>query len=47
MPGKYVYYGQFSNNKRNGYGLMRDNDGNARLGIWKNGKYQNKNLIQY
>lgn len=37
-PGRYVYYGQFRENKRNGFGVMRKNDQSLVVGFWKNGK---------
>ena len=37
-PGRYVYYGQFEDNKRNGFGVMRKNDQSVVVGYWKDGK---------
>lgn len=38
-PGRYIYYGEFKENKRNGFGLMRKNDHSVILGYWRNGKH--------
>jgi hypothetical protein len=37
-PGKFVYYGQFGNNKREGYGVLKDNKG-VLLGQWKDNTF--------
>jgi hypothetical protein len=34
-PGLYVYYGQYRNNLRHGYGIMKRNDGVVYAGIWQ------------
>lgn len=35
-----MYYGQFRDNKRDGFGVMRKNDGTVVLGFWRKGRYQ-------
>lgn len=40
VPGRYVYYGQFKANKRDGFGVMRKNDETVVIGFWRRGKYQ-------
>lgn len=36
MSGKMAYYGQHSDGKRNGYGVMRDKENGIFLGEWRN-----------
>ena len=37
-PGKSIYYGQFKENKRHGFGVMRKSNGGVEVGFWKKGK---------
>ncbi len=37
MPNRYVYYGQFVDNKRNGLGVMKDNQ-EVYIGEWRMGE---------
>ena len=43
VPNRYVYYGEFSNNKREGLGIMKTND-ESFIGIWSKGKRTSEGL---
>lgn len=38
VPGKFLYYGEFRSNRREGYGVMKDWRGTSLLGVWHEGK---------
>ena len=38
-PGRYIYYGQFEDNKRHGFGVMRKNDQTVSIGYWREGRH--------
>jgi hypothetical protein len=37
-PGRFVYYGEFSGNKREGYGVLKEWEGATVLGEWRGGR---------
>lgn len=40
MPGRCAYYGEFRNNKREGYGVLKEWQGCTMLGEWRGGKFK-------
>jgi len=38
-PNRFVYYGQFSNNKREGIGIMKKGKDQLLAGLWKENKF--------
>jgi hypothetical protein len=38
-PKKYVYYGEFSKNKREGAGIMKTNDNQILAGLWRDNQF--------
>jgi hypothetical protein len=39
-PGKFIYYGEYKNNKRNGVGIYKGADGEIMAGLWKNSNFE-------
>ena len=39
-PNKYIYYGEFRNNKRNGVGIYKSVGGEMAAGLWKNNNFE-------
>jgi hypothetical protein len=39
-PDKYIYYGEFKNNKRHGVGIYKGVGGEVAAGLWKNNNFE-------
>lgn len=44
-PQRYVYYGQFAKNRREGAGIMKTNGGELLCGMWRDNQLQRPNSL--